>query len=448
MTIANQPASGAGLLSMVLALLAACSDVHPATGVDARSVDGAGGNRDLGDATAPRDRSAPDRALADGSTDAPAQSADEVLFERVLAGDLPAVEGLRRIAAAGGWPVAVAGSYLFARLDDGDGPYRLAGDHEGWQGQSMSQEAGLYWIVAQVAQPDGAKYKFIDGQGGFAADPLARRHGYDDFGRYSLVRSTGGHLELYRDLGSAAVSPRAVRVWVPKGPPTHHLYVHDGQNLFDPGAPHGGWQLAAVAGPTTLVVGIDSNDDRMTDYAPEQDHLAGAWVGGGADAYAAFVLQVVRPLIEQHYGKPLRVGVMGSSLGGLVSLHQALRDPQAYDFAASLSGTVGWGSIGASNPTVVDRFASASQKLSVALYLDSGGGAGTGCVDADGDGLEDDDPGSWDNYCENAQLAAVLQDRGYVAEQDFWYWWEQGASHDEAAWRARAFRPLAIFEAL
>ena len=35
---------------------------------------------------------------------------------------------------------------------------------------------------------------------------------------------------------------------------THALYAHDGQNLFDPGAFFGGWQLEKTLPPKMLLI--------------------------------------------------------------------------------------------------------------------------------------------------------------------------------------------------
>ena len=93
----------------------------------------------------------------------------------------------------------------------------------------------------------------------------------------------------------------------------------------------------------------------------------------------------------------------------------------------SLSGTMGWGSIGANQPTMIDLYPAAGV-TDTWIYLDSGGG-GT-CWDGDGDGIEDDDPDAADNYCENAQLRDALIAVGYQHEVDLWHWHEPGAAHD------------------
>jgi predicted alpha/beta superfamily hydrolase len=157
----------------------------------------------------------------------------------------------------------------------------------------------------------------------------------------------------------------------------------------------------------------------------------------------------VRTLIATHYGEPPIIGLLGSSLGGLISFHIAARHPGQYDFAASMSGTMGWGSIGltggAQNETMIERYQALGHGATK-LYLDSGGN-GT-CVDSDNDGIEDDALDGSDNHCENKQLESVLYAAGYVADVDVWHWWEPGAPHNEAAWGARVFRPLQIFAGL
>lgn len=374
--------------------------------------------------------------------------ADEALFEKVLDGSLAAQDGLFSIARAGGFPIPTASGYLFARLADGGGPYRLAGDATGWNEVAMNQQAGVYWTKLVIAAPDGSKYKFVDGQGAFAADPLARRYGYDEFGEHSLVMASAPHRERFPAVSGLGLPARTVRAWVPGSTVTHHLYVNDGQNLWEPDSIFGGWKLNETLGSATLAIGIDNaGAERMNEYTHIADDIGQGPVGGKGDAYADYVEQSVRPLVEARYGTPQRVGVMGSSLGGLIALHQALRHPGRYDFAASLSGTLGWGSIGPHQETMIERQAKAG-KQSTKIFLDSGGSAGSGCVDTDQDGIMDDAVGAKDNYCETLQMQNTLSGLGYVDGTDAWHWWEPNAAHNEAAWAARVWRPVAAFEAL
>lgn len=382
-----------------------------------------------------------------GEDDPEAQLAlDQADFQALLqdgAEDLEAV--LAGIANGSGFPLeAPDGEYWFACLCEGSG-WMLAGDHEGWVGQDMNEEAGgLWWIKVPVDAPDGSLYKFTDGST-WTADPLARRYGYDEFGEHSLVRASAAHLERRVDIGGRGLEGRELRIWVPEeGEFTHTLFAHDGQNLFDPEATWGGWRLQESLPAGMLVVGIDNTSARMEEYTHTTDTLYGDLYGGLGDDYADLVELDIRPMIEADYGVAERTGVMGSSLGGLVSLHIAHRHEDAYDFAASLSGTLSWGSFEQNNPTMIELYEAAGHR-STALYIDSGGYGD--CVDTDGDGLYDDGDGA-DNYCPAVQMADTLEAVGYTWEQDLWHWWEEGAEHAEYEWAERVWRPLAVFESL
>jgi predicted alpha/beta superfamily hydrolase len=349
---------------------------------------------------------------------------------------------LTKHAGESGWPVPVAGGYLFVNTDMTLG--FAAGDHDSWAGTAMKADAGFLWVVIDV--PVGEHYKFTD-KTTFQADPWARSYLYDANGEISLVAPTDAHLDRWPAIGDAKLQPRTLRVWVPKDPIKHELYVHDGQNLFDPGAFFGGWHLQDTVPPGMLLVGIDNTSDRMDEYTHVPDVISGQSLGGKGDLYADFLENTVRPLIKKQYGEPGPVGVMGSSLGGLISFHIADHQPGQYAFAASMSGTMGWGSIGAGihNETLIERYGKHGHQTTV-LYLDSGGEGP--CVDSDGDGIQDDSATAGDNYCENAQLRDVLYGVGYTKDQDFFYGYTPGAMHNEAAWAARAYLPFQIFDAL
>ncbi len=381
-----------------------------------------------------------DGALPEASPDAETGVSllDQVLAE--LRANLQ--QGMQKYSAENGWPLPVDGGYLFVSTDTA--LTRVAGDHDSWAGTAMHQDTGFSWIVLQV--PKGDHYKFTDGTT-YKADPWSRSYTYDENGEMSLVAPAPPYLDRWFGVGDAAMQPRTVRVYVQAPPITHELYAQDGQNLFDPSAPWGGWKLQGSVPPGMLVVGIDNTPARMDEYTQVPDIIGGQTVGGKADAYADFVENTVRPLIQAHYGEPGPVGLMGSSLGGLVSLEIAYRYPKEYRFAASLSGTLGWGSIDPNthNPTIIERYRDAGHQAPV-LYIDSGGSGS--CVDSDGDGIMDDDPNAADNFCENQQMHNTLLSVGYTDDQDVFYFWQSGAQHNEAAWAARVFRPLQVFAGL
>lgn len=351
---------------------------------------------------------------------------DYQLFQRMLRGQVDIAGAMLALNHGRGWPLQVPGGFLVAVPEDGK-IWSVAHDANGWQPQALQRQGSVQWGF--LPDRPGMKYKLVDAGGNHLADPWARSYGYDEHGEYSLTKGVGAHLERWHGIGSAHISARTLRIWVPAAMPTHHLYAQDGQNLFAPDAPWGGWRLHEQAGSQTLVVGIDNSWDRLAEYTQttETDEETGESVGGRGAAYCDFVEHVVRPFIEARYGRPRRTGILGASLGGLISFYQALLYPRRYDFAASLSGTFAWGASG--DQSVPNRFAQGRPGNEV-LYLDSGGGPGV------------------DNYDETRAFADQLAAAGYVWDRSLFHWLAPDAPHNEAAWAKRVGRPLRLFESL
>lgn len=389
--------------------------------------------------------------LAACGTSAPAASAqipaegDAVIVRKVLDGELDPDRGLAEVARSSGWPISTSRGFLFVIRDQGQGPYALESPSGAFARVALSSSAGLAWALLPIPSPAGVEYRFLTGAGDPFSDPLSRHFAYSGTATLSFVSLGGLHLERWPGIGDAKLPPRTLRILVPARPPTHTMYVHDGQNLFGP-SPFGGWGLQEAAGPSTLVVGIDNTKDRIAEYTAVQDVINSQTLGGKGLDYAEFVEKTVRPLVEARYGKTARVGVMGSSLGGLISYVIKRRYPASYDFVASLSGTMGWGSIGPGvhNLTEIQAWAALGSCLAGTFYLDSGGGPGSGCVDADGDGIQDDTPDSEDNDCENAQMRDVLLALGCGTRAT--YLFSSGSPHSEPAWRGRAPGIFRLFE--
>ena len=134
------------------------------------------------------------------------------------------------------------------------------------------------------------------------------------------------------------IPARDVHVYLPRGydqNTTRHypvVYFHDGQNVFDASTAFVGveWQADETATREigqgrmreAILVAIDNNSARIEEYRPPNDSFDGR--PGRADAYAGFVINNVRPFIDNTYrtlNDPKNTVTIGSALGGLVSLY-------------------------------------------------------------------------------------------------------------------------------
>lgn len=411
---------------------------------------------DPADADTDSDTDADSDTDTDTDSDTDQLATDEALIRAAIDGDgLPVADLLHTVAWRGGWPAATAGGVdLFVVVDASVYPSpSLAGDHNDWTPEPMTAAGDLFWAtVPATATVKG--YKIVQ-DGAYQADPWARHYGYDENGQMSFNQRPGGpHLEKWPGLAAEGLAPRAIRVRVPGGAgPWPVLYAHDGQNLFNPGAPWGGWRLDEAIDALeaeVLVVGIDNTADRFAEYSHADDRLEGVLIESRGVAYATLIHDHLRPHIEAAYPTTDLDGLLGSSMGGLASLSVARHSPSDWDFVASMSGTLGWGylSDAATGPSMEALYTD-DPVMDAVFYLDSGGSdGGDGCEDVDGDGLAEDDPNGSDNYCTTRAFADALADHGYVWNETLHHWHEPDAPHNEAAWRARVWRPLQIFEAL
>lgn len=351
-----------------------------------------------------------------------------------------------------GFPIVEDDRTCFVHFGDPGASLSVAGDFNEWDPAThplteVPSELGLHYAVVEMPRDDAVGlYKLVRDGVDFFADPQARRFGWDEFGEYSQLAAdpTRSHHERWREFseGIGSLDPRTVTVYVPAGGfdggPLPTLYLHDGQNVFDPEALFGGWQasvtLDAMIGDATidplLAVAIDNTGARFEEYTHVEDDLGGMLAGGQADDYGDFIIDGLIPFIDARYPTSTEVAdtaILGSSLGGLVSVYLGWRHPDVFGYAGAMSGSFFWGSqLG--NPTMA-QLVTQTPPTGLSVYLDSGGNATPMC------------PADFDNYCDVVELADALRAQGWIDEEDLVYRWEPDAMHNEAAWAAR-FGPM------
>ncbi|MEZ4407111.1 MAG: alpha/beta hydrolase-fold protein [Polyangiales bacterium] len=235
---------------------------------------------------------------------------------------------------------------------------------------------------------------------------------------------------------SSAVLGNARGVWVYL-PPSYDenplrrfpvLYMHDGQNLFDPAAAFGGvtWRvhdamnLGAEDGSIreAIVVGPENTAARIDEYTPTVDaeHMA----GGRGDLYLRMLVEELKPLIDRTYRTlPDRANtaLMGSSLGGLISVYAGVTRAETFGAIGAMSPSTWW-----DDRMILGRvpaLATLSPRPE-RVYVDSG-----------------DSGASSDDVANTRELAAALRTAGYRDGSTLRYVVEAGGQHSERYWAAR-----------
>lgn len=253
------------------------------------------------------------------------------------------------------------------------------------------------------------------------------------------LAGTGGEGEVEIRVCAGVLSPqlrnyRDILVALPPayaGGASRHpvIYLHDGQNLFDPTTSYAGdWDLVAtLAGfappeAAPILVGIPNMAlRRRYEYSPFRDIIHG---GGGGDRYLAFLVETVKPLVDASFRtRPGRAhtAIAGSSLGGLISLYGLYRYADVFAAAGVLSPAL-WFADGA-----ILRFIASMAGLAVGrIHLDVG--------------TEEGDEALLDVRA----LRDLLLAAGLREGEDLSYLEEAGADHDEVSW-GRRFRAALPF---
>lgn len=211
------------------------------------------------------------------------------------------------------------------------------------------------------------------------------------------------------------------------------VYMKDGQNLSDAAAAFAGtWNLEATIdrlawrGIDTIIVGVhNAGRDRLAEYSPFPDARHG---GGEADEYLAFLVDTLKPRIDRMFNTRRdrdSTAILGSSMGGLLSLYAFFRYPSVFGRAGVMSPSIWFG-----QGAVLD-FIQAARMPPGRLYLDVGTAEGAGTLR------------------DVRRLGRLLVRRGFRRRRStkgstLRYVEEAGARHNEAAWAGRLEDALAF----
>ncbi len=259
-----------------------------------------------------------------------------------------------------------------------------------------------------------------------------------------------GRLVYWRDVYSHFLGPsRNIEIWLPPGydssATTRYpvLYMSDGQNLFDPRLSFGGvdWGVdeaivrlinrGAIA--PIIVVGVWNSGARAREYSPW--HFAGA--------YARFLIEELKPMVDSAFrtlNGPRNTAVMGSSMGGLLSFYLVTHHPEVFGAcgcisthfplseAVAVKSLPGVAPVAAPDtvPYIVRDIQAGLKPPKGTRYWFDYGTQGLDSAYAP----------------THAAVRAWLLQQGLVEGKDFVVRRYEGATHNEASWRARLEDPL------
>lgn len=262
-----------------------------------------------------------------------------------------------------------------------------------------------------------------------------------------------GTLQRCENFASQFVPSRHVDIWLPPGYEIATdsrypvLYMHDGQNLFLPGYSYGGEPWAVdqaiirlmTSGkiPGVIVVGIwNTRGNRWGEYLPQKpaetpegraftarfaDRMP---IAAYSDHYLRFLVDELKPFVDASFrtqSGQTGTFVMGSSMGGLISLYAVTEYPHIFGGAGCLS--THWV---AGENLMVDYFGGVLPRPGAnKIYFDFG----TQTLDAVYEPFQ-------------CRMDEHMRAAGYTFGKDWLTRKFEGAEHSEISWRERAHIPL------
>jgi len=210
------------------------------------------------------------------------------------------------------------------------------------------------------------------------------------------------------------------------------LVMHDGQNLFNVSTCFLGvcWYCQNTidllvnegAIDELVIIGVDNTPDRIDELTYSYDPTEKA--GGKGDLYLDFIQDTVLPLVQLNYRINIEqstLGILGSSLGGLISCYAGWTRSDIYGKAGCMSSSFWWNSEDFNNVILVKN----PPPDNLEVYLDSGNA-----------GPDNDDE------AQTIRVRNHIQSLGYVMNQTLFYYLDNGGQHNEYYWGHRFWIPM------
>lgn len=303
---------------------------------------------------------------------------------------------------------------------------------------------GSYQIVLNIAAGE-VKFKFTRGSwatvegnasGSYLPDRIIQYNGsaqtvnltilsWEDLGSGSTGTASANVVLLDDDFGMPQLNRnRKILIYLPpdyaaSGKRYPVLYMHDGQNLFDENTSFSGeWEvdeslneLFGNGDDGAIVVGIYNSSFRLDEYSPWVNPQYG---GGQGDEYADWMVETLKPYVDANYrtlSDREHTGIMGSSMGALISLYTAIEHQDVFGKAGIFSPAFWF----AGNQAYT-HVSSTGKQADMKIYLLAG--------DQEDSGSVVDDLNAMHNTLSNAgfedeELFLLTHNDGQHSE---WYW--------------------------
>lgn len=220
------------------------------------------------------------------------------------------------------------------------------------------------------------------------------------------------------------------------------IYMHDGNNLFDPKIAFGGvpWQVdktiekLAVKGliEEVIVVGIHNTIGRHHEYTWTPMKFRNQTEGGGGPQYAEFIINELKPFIDKQYRTSKfrhDTVVMGSSLGGLISFYLGLHHSDVFSKIGIISPSFWWGY----GEAMKDA---RNIKPDLKIWMDMGAKEGQCSCCAHKKNM---------HIINLRNMKQELINKGYKEGHNLGYFEDEEGMHNEHSWGKRFHQPLLFF---
>lgn len=265
-------------------------------------------------------------------------------------------------------------------------------------------------------------------------------------------KNVTGDVHRYADFPTKYSDARNIDVWLPPGYAANAkkryavLYMHDGQNLFNPLESFRGIEWGVDETMTrlikenkvreTIVVAIWNTQKRTLEFMPQKAFKPPTIspqlknpppqisTDSGSDAYLRFIVRELKPFIDSTYRTESdrdNTFVMGSSMGALMALYAISEYPDVFGGAGCLSTQFPLGR-GAMLDYMAAHLPSPEHHK---IYFDFG----TETLDAEYAPFQ-------------AKADAIMQKNGYRKGRNWNTLKFPGADHSETSWSKRVQIPL------